>query len=88
MNKFKQHYATASRDYGIILPGAQAYLPPEYASDFALAMDAQPNLVTVSNSGVPAYFTNTDESGPNPGRNQKGRLDDADHSIPDRGISR
>ena len=58
MNKFKQHYATASRDYGIILPGAQAYLPPEYASDFALAMDAQPNLVTVSNYGVPAYFTN------------------------------
>ncbi|STD85208.1 Uncharacterised protein [Escherichia coli] len=30
MNKFKQHYATASRDYGIILPGAQAYLPKEY----------------------------------------------------------
>lgn len=28
MNKFKQHYATVSRDYGIILPGAQAYLPP------------------------------------------------------------
>lgn len=58
MNKFKQHYATASRDYGIILPGAQAYLPPEYAGNYALAMDAQPGLVTASNSGVPAYFTN------------------------------
>lgn len=58
MNKFKQHYATASRDYGIILPGAQAYLPPEYASNYALAMDAQPGLVTASNSAVPAYFTN------------------------------
>lgn len=58
MNKFKQHYATASRDYGIVLPGAQAYLPPEYASNYALAMDAQPGLVTASNSGVPAYFTN------------------------------
>ncbi|EIQ4513146.1 DUF2184 domain-containing protein, partial [Salmonella enterica] len=46
MNKFKQHYATVSRDYGIILPGAQAYLPPEYAADYGLAMDAQPALVT------------------------------------------
>lgn len=45
MNKFKQHYATVSRDYGIILPGAQAYLPPEYAADYGLAMDAQPALV-------------------------------------------
>ncbi|MHC5174341.1 DUF2184 domain-containing protein [Serratia rhizosphaerae] len=58
MNKFKQHYATASRDYGIILPGAQAYLPPEFAGNYDLAMDAQPALVTTSNSGVPAYFTN------------------------------
>ncbi|MGT2519550.1 DUF2184 domain-containing protein, partial [Salmonella enterica] len=58
MNKFKQHYATASRDYGIILPGAQAYLPPEYAADYGLAMDAQPTMVTATNSGVPAYFTN------------------------------
>lgn len=58
MNKFKQHYATASRDYGIILPGAQAYLPPEYAADYGLAMDAQPALVTAANSGIPAYFTN------------------------------
>jgi len=58
MPKFKQHYAKASRDYGIILPGAQRYLSPEYASDFQLAMDAQPALVTTSNSGVPAYFTN------------------------------
>ncbi|EHF0740321.1 DUF2184 domain-containing protein, partial [Escherichia coli] len=49
MNKFKQHYATASRDYGIILPGAQAYLPKEYAADYGLAMDAQPALVTAAN---------------------------------------
>ncbi|EAB8476346.1 DUF2184 domain-containing protein [Salmonella enterica subsp. enterica] len=58
MNKFKQHYATVSRDYGIILPGAQAYLPPEYAADYGLAMDAQPALVTTANGGIPAYFTN------------------------------
>jgi hypothetical protein len=57
-NKFKQHYAKASGAYGIILPGAQAYLPQEYAGDYHLAMDAQPTMVTATNSGVPAYFTN------------------------------
>lgn len=57
-NKFKQHYATASNAYGIILPGAQSYLPPEYAGNYQLAMDAQPTMVTATNSGVPAYFTN------------------------------
>ncbi len=58
MNKFRQHYAVASRDYGIILPGAQDYLSPEYANNYQLAMDSQPQMVTTSNSGVPAYFTN------------------------------
>lgn len=57
-NKFKQHYARASGAYGIILPGAQAYLPADYAENFQLAMDAQPTMVTATNSGVPAYFTN------------------------------
>jgi hypothetical protein len=58
MNKFKRHYPKVNRDYGIILPGAQEYLPVEYASDFQLAMDAQPTMVTTPNSGIPAYFTN------------------------------
>jgi len=58
MKNFKQHYAYASGRYGIILPDARGYLPPEYADSFSLAMDAQPTMVTTSNSGVPAYFTN------------------------------
>lgn len=56
--EFLQHMQIASRDYGLILPGAQDYLAPEYASDYNLAMDAQPTLITQSNSGVPAYLTN------------------------------
>ncbi|WP_096978829.1 DUF2184 domain-containing protein [Escherichia coli] len=58
MNKFQQHYAACSGRYGIILPGAREYLKPEYAENYALAMDAQPSMVTVGNSGIPAYFTN------------------------------
>lgn len=58
MNKFQQHYSAASGKYGIVLPGAKEYLKPEFAENFALAMDAQPTMVTTGSSGVPAYFTN------------------------------
>lgn len=34
------------------------YLPEDVAFDYALACDAQPALVTVSNAGVPSYMTN------------------------------
>lgn len=58
MNDFKQHYAAASGKYGIVLPDAKAYLSDAAAHSFQYAMDAQPNLVTAPNSGIPAYFTN------------------------------
>lgn len=58
MNEFQKHYAAAGGKYGIVLPGAKEYLKPEFADNFQLAMDAQPTMVTTSNSGVPAYFTN------------------------------
>lgn len=58
MNEFQKHYAAASGRYGIILPGAREYLKPEFAGNYALAMDAQPAMVTTGNSGIPAYFTN------------------------------
>lgn len=58
MNKFQQHYSAASGKYGIVLPGAKEYLKPEFAENFALAMDAQPTMVTTGSSGTPAYFTN------------------------------
>ncbi|WP_147196025.1 DUF2184 domain-containing protein [Pantoea sp. CCBC3-3-1] len=58
MNEFQKHYAAASGKYGIVLPGAKDYLKPEFADNFALAMDAQPTMVTTGSSGIPAYFTN------------------------------
>ncbi|HEC2598596.1 TPA: DUF2184 domain-containing protein [Raoultella ornithinolytica] len=58
MNEFQRHYAAASGKYGIVLPGVKDYLKPEFAENFALAMDAQPQMVTANNAGIPAYFTN------------------------------
>ena len=44
--------------YGIVADSAQAYMQPEWRNDFALAMDAQPTLITTPNAGVPAFLTN------------------------------
>ncbi|HGI5916519.1 TPA: DUF2184 domain-containing protein [Yersinia enterocolitica] len=60
MNDFQKHYSAASGKYGIVLRGVEnaQYLKPEFADNYQMAMDAQPNLVTSPNSGIPAYFTN------------------------------
>lgn len=44
------------REWGIHVL-AQDYLPDNLRQDFALAMDAQPALVTPANSGIPAWMT-------------------------------
>jgi hypothetical protein len=44
--------------YGIHVPMAMDYLNKDISGDFNLAMDALPNLVTVSNAGVPAFLSN------------------------------
>lgn len=46
---------------GVILPQVKGYLPENFRSNFAaaqLAMDAQPQLSTSPNAGVPAFLTN------------------------------
>lgn len=58
-----QAIAHASRVYGIHTchsshGAVQGFIPAELAQDTALAMDALPALITVSNSGVPAFMTN------------------------------
>ena len=60
MNQFQKDYGLVSGKYGIVLrdPSRSQYLNPEHASNFQLAADAQPTMVTTGNSGVPAYFTN------------------------------
>lgn len=42
---------------GVVNEMAQGYLPEAFKHDFRLAMDAQPALTTVANSGIPSYLT-------------------------------
>lgn len=42
---------------GLHLEGAMEFLEPGWESNFGLAMDAQPGLVTSSNAGIPAFLT-------------------------------
>lgn len=57
-----QDLVYAEREYGIVLPGEDAdFLDARfdvYRNNHSLAMDAAPQLVTTSNSGIPAYLTN------------------------------
>jgi len=46
-----------AREWGIINPFAIDYLPDDFRTDFAMALDAQPALVTVPNAGVPVWYT-------------------------------
>jgi hypothetical protein len=46
-------------DYGVhFMEPVRAYLADGARSNFDMAMDAQPGLVTVSNAGIPAYLAN------------------------------
>lgn len=46
-----------SSDARIDFGGAQAFCKPEWKKNFSAAMDAQPQLVTEPNSGIPAFLT-------------------------------
>lgn len=54
----KHVFDRLAMDAGIVFAGPMDFLPEGVAHNFALAMDAQPGLVTVSNAGVPAYLAN------------------------------
>ncbi len=49
--------ARLAEDWGIHLHGTEGLMPPEFARNFNLAMDAQPSMITQSNAGIPAYLT-------------------------------
>lgn len=42
---------------GVILSGQQVFMDDSWKDDFQLAADAQPQLVTVANAGIPAFLT-------------------------------
>ena len=44
-------------DWGISFDGAQDFIKPEWKRNYNLALDAQPTLITVPNSGVPQFLT-------------------------------
>ena len=56
MQNVQKILASYERD-GFYFPGAKAFLDKDWADNFALAMDAQPELVTTPSSGIPAFLT-------------------------------
>jgi hypothetical protein len=49
-------FSKLERDWGIVTL-AQDYMPDEVRNNFALAMDAQPALVSSASAGIPAWMT-------------------------------
>lgn len=45
-------------EFGIHMPDAAVYALDGWGSDYQLAMDAQPQLLTVANAGIPAFLAN------------------------------
>lgn len=54
MNQFLQRL---ERSHGIIIPGLVDFLPEGVSHDFQMALDAQPSLITVSNTGIPSFLS-------------------------------
>lgn len=45
-------------DYGVHMSDIAVYVDDNWRGDYNLAMDAQPQLVTVANAGIPAFLAN------------------------------
>lgn len=54
MNQFLQ---SLERSHGIVVPGLMDFIPDGIAHDFQMAADAQPALISVSNTGIPAFLS-------------------------------
>lgn len=53
----KAALAYHEKHWGIHFPDCHGFARPEWQKDFAMACDAQPQLVTVASSGIPAYLS-------------------------------
>lgn len=51
-------FAILEASHGIVMDGVLDYIDRNVSRNFSLAMDAQPGLVTVSNTGIPAFLAN------------------------------
>lgn len=45
-------------EYGIHMPDGAIYAEDAWRGDYQIAMDAQPQLITVANAGIPAFLAN------------------------------
>lgn len=45
-------------NYGVHMPDTAVYAQDEWRGDYSLAMDAQPQLITQANAGIPAFLAN------------------------------
>jgi hypothetical protein len=52
-----QDLAVFEREWGITFPGSMEFTKPEWKQNIQLAMDAQPQLVTTPNSGIPSFLS-------------------------------
>jgi hypothetical protein len=57
MTDFAIDAAWLESEWGIVAPLAVDYMKPEFRKNFALAMDAQPTMVTNPSAGIPAWLT-------------------------------
>lgn len=55
--EFQAIYRKANQDYGINIPDVKGFIEPQYKSNYTLAMDAQPGMITQSNAGIPAFLS-------------------------------
>lgn len=53
----KAALAFHEKEWGIHFPDCQGFARPEWKKNFDMACDAQPQLVTVASSGIPAYLS-------------------------------
>ena len=54
----REYFRKLALDAGVHFPGPIDFLPEGVAFDYGYAMDAQPAIITTSNSGVPAFLLN------------------------------
>jgi hypothetical protein len=54
---FAEDAARLEAEWGIVMPFAVDYMPRQFRTNWQMAIDAQPTLVTAPNAGIPAFYT-------------------------------
>jgi hypothetical protein len=54
---FARDATILEQDWGIVMPFAMDYMPPDMRLPRGMALDAQPGLITTPNAAIPGFFT-------------------------------